>query len=56
MDEFKVVLMYVRSTKNMHLYGIDGNENVSSQYIRKSAFKGDPPKKIEVTIREYSDG
>lgn len=48
-----VQLDWIRSTKNTEVYGTDVHSAVVNQlYIRKSAFSGDAPNIIKITIEE----
>ena len=41
----------IKSTKNTHVFGADKDKNITSLYVKRSAFKtSEPPKSITVTI------
>lgn len=49
----KTILKFDKSTKNTHVFKSDKDDAIiPSLYIKKSAFTGDAPKTIEVTITE----
>lgn len=49
----KQTLIYKKSTKGTYVFGSDKQDAViPSLYVRKHAFKGEPPKGIEITIKE----
>lgn len=53
MKAIKVTLTKSRDTKGTFVYKDDSdNTPVPSLYIRKSAFKGDAPEQITLTIEE----
>lgn len=57
--EFKIELDWIRSTKNTEVYGTDSQAAVVNQlYIKKSAFSGEAPDSISITISnvENNDG
>ena len=52
-DQIKVNMKMSRDTKGTFVYKDDtDNTPVPSIYIRKSAFKGEAPKQITLTIEE----
>lgn len=53
---FKVKMIYVKSTKNTHMYGAQKPTEIPTLYIDKSAMPETPPKFIKVTVEESEDG
>lgn len=49
----KTTLTHERETKGTHVYKNSADDApISSLYISKAAFKGDPPKTITIDIKE----
>ena len=47
----KTTLKFLKSTKGTHVYASqEPNPTISTLYINKTAFSGEPSKTIEVTI------
>lgn len=49
----KTTLTHERETKGTHVYKNDSDDApIPSLYIKKVAFKGDPPKTLTIEIKE----
>jgi len=49
MKTFTIVLSYIKSTKNKHVYG-NADSAIDSVYISKDVFGKEPEKTIEITV------
>jgi hypothetical protein len=52
MEEIQAVLVYIRSTKNKHVYGDDSEGGFGSIYIPKQYVPADPPITLVLTIAQ----
>ncbi len=57
MDRTEIVLVYERSTKNKHVFKeVGGTDIISSLYVNKDVFEGDPKgMKLKLVIEEVED-
>lgn len=52
MDEIRLSLTFMRSTKGTHVYGDDKDAAIlPSVYIKKAGLPEKPPEKLEIVIR-----
>lgn len=54
-SKHKITLDWVKSTKNTEVYKTEEEVAVNQLYIKKTAFSGEAPEQIVVTIEEVSD-
>lgn len=56
MKNVKVIMQFIRSTKNTHLYAPDSDgELLTSIYVQKDAMPTEPPAYIVVTVADHGE-
>ena len=51
MNDFTITLDYQKSTKGTHVFGSKAKDcPVPTLYIKRTAFQGDPPSTITITV------
>ena len=53
MEQIQVLIHYIRSTKNKHVYS-DDEFSIGSLYIPRESLPADPPDTLEVTVGDPS--
>jgi hypothetical protein len=52
MKTIDIPMTWKKETKNTHVYEADEDAAVTTVYVQKSAFDGEAPESIQLTIKE----